>query len=484
MRETRTYRWRAAWTHRGEIVAPFSDIRSFTLQSAAAPAWAVRAGGTQGGLFAPAGESGEAIATLTSGDLAVAGGFFDPAKFEDMTAAGVGGRDSFVARYRADDGALVWLRTFGSPGFDRVDAAAPTTDGGVVVAGKLAGTSTFGAGEPNETNIEPLSDAGCVVFLARYDAGGSLVWVTAAHERDLQCSARGLTVGVDGALYLTGSYSAGALFGAGEPTEATIEGKAIGTSTFVARFEGNGSFSWVRGIVPTEDSDGVTTSGSGAAAMADGGVVFTGTLRFAMTFGNGEPNETTLVSEADSPDIFMARYRADGSLLWARRAGGPGLDRPWKGTGFPSASGFVVAGTIGTGTASFDGTVVPGPAGFVARYDDDGNLVWVRALHEDATVFGVATFDDGGVVAAGQVDELPEFENEYAFVDRFDPGGTLEWTRSVHGTGGVAARAVCTLDDKGVGVTGFFTGEATFSDDVLLISAGRADIFVSRLPPH
>ena len=38
-------------------------------------------------------------------------------------------------------------------------------------------------------------------------------------------------------------------------------------------------------------------------------------------FGAGEVNQTTLVSAGGS-DVFLAKYKPDGTLVWARRAGG------------------------------------------------------------------------------------------------------------------------------------------------------------------
>jgi hypothetical protein len=57
------------------------------------------------------------------------------------------------------------------------------------------------------------------------------------------------------------------------------------------------------------------------------------------TFGAGEPNETTLFSAGNvtSQDIFVVKYDATGTLLWARGIGGTdpnsggnaGTDRGW-----------------------------------------------------------------------------------------------------------------------------------------------------------
>lgn len=49
--------------------------------------------------------------------------------------------------------------------------------GNSYVAGHLSGDATFGAGEPTETIVS----GGAVMFVAKYDGSGSLVWVGVTH---------------------------------------------------------------------------------------------------------------------------------------------------------------------------------------------------------------------------------------------------------------------------------------------------------------
>lgn len=61
--------------------------------------------------------------------------------------------------------------------------------------------------------------------------------------------------------------------------------------------------------------------GLGIAALADGSALVSGAFSGTATFGPGEPGETLLTSAGDT-DIFVARHNADGTLAWARWAGG------------------------------------------------------------------------------------------------------------------------------------------------------------------
>ena len=55
--------------------------------------------------------------------------------------------------------------------------------------------------------------------------------------------------------------------------------------------------------------------------LSDGSSLVTSFFWDTDTFGPGEPGQTLLTS-AGGADIFVARYNPDGTLAWAKRAGG------------------------------------------------------------------------------------------------------------------------------------------------------------------
>ncbi|NOY58069.1 MAG: hypothetical protein GXO75_03915, partial [Calditrichaeota bacterium] len=82
----------------------------------------------------------------------------------------------------------------------------------------------------------------------------------------------------------------------------------------------------------------------------DGNSLVTGYFEETATFNAGEPNETTLTSAGDK-DIFVAKYAPDGSLLWAKRAGGTSRERGY-GIATDNTGNCVVTGRF-QGTATF-----------------------------------------------------------------------------------------------------------------------------------
>lgn len=245
--------------------------------------------------------------------------------------------------------------------------------------------------------------------------------------------------------------------------------------------------------------------GENVTAMPDGGVAVVGAFAGTMTFDADGPNETALTAEG-SFDVFVARYDADGALLWAVRAGGPGED--WgRGIDADDAGDLWVVGRF-TETATFgagDATATTLSSEessdlFVARYDADGALLHAHRAGgpNNDVATGVAFADDGGAFVSAFVWALATFgpgeANEITFASlggqdgvlaRYQPDGTLAWVETITGGSSVVAHDVATTSDGGVLVSGEFVqslvaGQGDPAETTLTSIAGNLDSFLVR----
>ena len=83
----------------------------------------------------------------------------------------------------------------------------------------------------------------------------------------------------------------------------------------------SGSLIWASGA-GGEESD----SARAIASLQDGSALVTGSFSGTATFGPGEENETVLtaLTSQQGTNAFIAKYSPDGTLDWAKSAGGPG----------------------------------------------------------------------------------------------------------------------------------------------------------------
>ncbi len=274
-------------------------------------------------------------------------------------------------------------------------AAAVLADGSVVVTGSYSGNLTLAPGAPGETTLpqrSPVSD----VFVARLLEDGTLAWARSAGGASYPDSgghegraAVGLS---DGSVVVTGSFYGRITFpGSPDVTLTTTAGcNTNDFDLFVARYDASGQLSWARRAGGCSWEEGL-----GIAAGPLDAVTVTG--RFSSrpaVFGPGEPGEASLHAElldAITDDVFVARYRADGSLVWADRGGGAGDD---LGEGIvATGEGVTVAGhlwgpgVLGSGTPAAASLPV---GAFLARWSDAGTFSWARAVGGADFTYGVA----------------------------------------------------------------------------------------------
>jgi hypothetical protein len=206
-----------------------------------------------------------------------------------------------LAKY-SDDGTLVWVRQIASPtdGFNRTRGIAADWSGNSYVAGTFYREVTFAPGEGAETT---LPDTGTPVgFIAKYDAHGAFVWARRIETTGVDGGPWEATVDVRGNVYVTGRFDGVATFGRGEPNETTLmetteQIRGLAETGFVAKFDRHGSLMWAR-----------VDGGFGLAVDNSGNVIIAGYSSLpSVTFGLGEPHETTLISRGED-DTFVARY--------------------------------------------------------------------------------------------------------------------------------------------------------------------------------
>lgn len=357
--------------------------------------------------------------------------------------------EGYLAFYEAD-GRLAWVTPFrsapsapfGSTGVDVVGYP----DGGALVTGTFHGTTTFGEGLDAVTLTASGSNAD--VFLARYDAVGTLRWAqkVGSSLRDiavaLAVNAEGLglislelgsadvlrvygadgvfrralslpapaydvALGLDGTVYATGQFFGNATFGTGgDAITLTNRGNGDG---FVVAYAPNQVPRWATSF---GGSSFYGDQGTSLALGPDGTLCASGSfanfLGGPVTFGEGD-NAVTL-SGLGAFNGFAARYQTNGQLDWAEAilsASAEVRDITVDPSGRCILAGqFGGTATFGEGPDAMTITSSRTQSAFIATYRPDGLVQQVIA---DGDVSGnilnlnaLALSSDGTQVIAGQ----------------------------------------------------------------------------------
>lgn len=377
---------------------------------------------------------------------------------------------------------LLWVRTADGADSDVAFGVAAEPSGGAYISGGFHGTVDLDG--DGTTDITSVGDQD--IFLARYDAEGTLLWARSAGGIDFDEGYRVATA-PDGGAYLTGSFDGSADFdGDGVPDVTGIDD----ADAFLAHYGADGSLLWVRA------TGAEAAFGTSVAAGSDGGAYLIGTFGGTADFdGDGTPDVTAVSSEGD---IFLARYGLDGAFLWARSAGGDNDDFGLGVAVGPDDGAYITGDFYESADFNGDGVAdVTGSSGsniFLARYGPDGEYLWVRSADgaDEGSGLGIAVQRDEGAYLAGRFLGEADFNDDGtpdvtsaggydAFLARYDSDGALHWVRSAGGIGEDESYGVALGADGSVFVTGYFSEEADFDGDGEpdATSSGQLDVFLA-----
>lgn len=416
-----------------------------------------------------------ALAVDTGGNVVVAG----YAAYAEFTGTRY---DFAVVKYNTS-GDQLWERTYNGPGDVNDGATAVSLDdqGNVIVSGNSSGEIQTG----NSYATVKYDAAGNPLWDARYSGPGPAPDNAAAIATDRL-----------GNVYVTGSSS-------GEGTNldyVTIKYNGRGEVVWLARYNGPGNGAEAPAALAVDSGGNVVVAGNAGTVKYDpeGNQLWVRTITAINRFA-----AVAVVPDADGNVVVAAtvyfgtnprdntyryvtiKYDAQGNQLWRQDYGANYNASRVSGLAVDSLGNAYVAGNVGTvkyGPGGAQLQVLGGTAGVTtdaqnnayvigavtlnqqqaAKYDANGNLVWVTPF--------------GGVPAALAVDASgnllvtgPSASSGVArdFVTtKFDVNGAAAWTRRYNGPGNDAdvARAVGVDASGSVFVTGTSAGSVTGDD--------------------
>ncbi|MHB8883049.1 MAG: LamG-like jellyroll fold domain-containing protein [Thermodesulfovibrionales bacterium] len=261
---------------------------------------------------------------------------------------------------------------------DKGNAIALDPAGNAYVAGQLVGYN-WGA-----------------AFVSKYDASGNQKW-----KIQLDSNAyTGIAADSSGNSYATGSFW-----------------NITSSDMRFIKYDTQGTQKWIKELA-TSGND----YGSGIAVDSSGNIYMVGTTNGVLVAGQNK----------GSYDILLAKYDTDGNELWKKQFGTAGDDRGFgiavDSTGASYVTGHVFGVLVaGQNQGNYDA--------FIAKYDTNGNEVWVRQFGTGGPEegFGIAVDGSFNSYVTGYVRGAMEAGQDKGwndiFVAKFDAAGNPVWTR-------------------------------------------------------
>ena len=339
---------------------------------------------------------------------------------------------------------IEWAVAGGGAGSDDADGVGTGARGRIVISG----------------GFDSLSAGGIEIFATGYTNDGRVRWTRqyggpgADQAFDNDVDSRGNAV-------ITGSFNERVDFGG---TALVSRGAILPRygDAFVLKLDAAGGTKWVRQIGGT-GSDG-------------GDEVVSGSHRNTYVIGDANGPVTFSRSVALPPsggrDSWAARYRADGTLVWARSLGGTG-EQQSHGIGAERDGNVLVTGEF-QGTSMFgshrlDSSGSP-PDVFLAKLDRGGAIRWAQSFGDGDREIGRGVDGDarGNIYFTGEFAGTIELGSRTltssgsvdSFLAKAQPNGRIRWAI---GIGGAGPEGGPEIEVDGAGnsyLSGTFTGTA------------------------
>jgi hypothetical protein len=374
----------------------------------------------------------------------------------------------------------LWAQSAGGAYTEITNSSCTDVSGNVYVTGGFSSTTiTFGT--ITLTNADS-SGYSSDIFVVKYSPNGNILWAISFGSTLFE-SGIGITTDTNGNVYVTGSFGSAKInFGATTLTN-------IGSSdAFIVKFTSNGTLVWANSAGGIYADNGV-----GVSTDAIGNLYVVGKLGSpTITFG------TTTLTNSGFTDIFIVKYSPDGAALWAKSEGGSSWDYS-RSVSTDLNGSFYVTGefespviTFGTDTLSNLG----GKDFYIAKYSADGNILWAKLAGGASDDYGLCLRTDvnGNVYVTGAfkspnitfgtttLTNTVNAGNNSAdiFVVKYAPDGTISWANSAGGTSNDDGYGVSIDDNGNVYVTGSFISPIITFGTLTLNNVGSGDIFIVK----
>lgn len=288
------------------------------------------------------------------------------------SVSGVGNSDVFFAKYDAN-GNYLFGKAVGGTSVDMCYSIAVDASNYIYITGSFYNTVDFnpGAGTANLTSAGQED-----IFVAKYDQNGDYLLAQRFGGTSFDAG-KGIAVDGTGNMYVTGYFRNTVDFDPGAGT-VSFTSPASADDIFLTKYNSSGNLVYARQIggSSSDQATSIMVDGSGNVYFAG---IFAGTTDFDAGAG------TVNLTSAGSVDIFIAKYNATGTYVYAKGMGGTGYDLP-NDLAIDASGNIYIAGYFqntvdfdpGAGTANLISN--GNNEAFFAKYDASGNYVFAKGM--------------------------------------------------------------------------------------------------------
>lgn len=324
------------------------------------------------------------------------------------------------------------------------------------------------------------------IFLVKIDPSGSVVWAKTFGGADGD-QGNGLAIDASGNVILTGWFASASI--TFSPTVLNNLGTAS-SDLFIAKYDSDGNLIWAKST-----GGSINDRGYAVSCDANSNIFVTGWYTSStINFGTG--NLTNAGTSTN--DIFVVKYDANGTALWAKSVGGTSLDGA-RACATDVLGNTYVLGSFSSASINFGtGALNNASSGtydlFLVKYDPTGTVLWSTKaggnsddLGNGISISGSNIYLTGSFTSSNiNFGSLPTLNNVSAgtsdvFLACYSDAGVANWSKAYGGSDADEAKCICTDASGNTFISGFFISSSiTFGANTLTNNAaGTKDMFVA-----
>lgn len=306
----------------------------------------------------------------------IIGGYSNSSISAEKTEDSRGNDDYWVVRLDSNRN-VIWDKTFGGTGVDRLWSIIETEDGGFLMGGESDSNTS---GDKNE-NSRGSND----IWIIKIDSNGIMEWQKTYGGNDIDIL-KTIVKSNDGGYILAGSSLSNI---SGEKTENS---RGFGGDYWILKIDTQGNIIWQR-TLGGNNGDYVKF----IQPTSDGNYIIGGD---AISNISGEKTENSI---CNSVDTWIIKLDNNGQIIWDKTIGGDNTE--WMGNiRETNDNGFIIGAMSGSDISGYKTEASNGNRDYwIVKLDKFGNVEWEKTLggSENDQLTSIVQANDGDYVFGG-----------------------------------------------------------------------------------